>query len=78
MVPKMLDLIVQTDDCNTPLIVKIMPPPLHTVLLVPVNHVIDNLRKYYPAVDNMLENLYIKLSNYHLKKYKGNQCNSIL
>ena len=57
---------------------KIPPPPLHTILIGPVNHIIDSLKQHYPSLETRLESLHIKRSNYHGKKLEGNQCRAVL
>ena len=53
----------------------IPPPPLHTILLGPVNLIIDHLKKYYPEVQNSLRGLHILPSKYHGDKFED-KCNS--
>ena len=53
----------------------IPPPPLHTILLGPVNLIIDHLKKYYPEVQNSLRGLHILPSKYHGEKFE-HKCNS--
>ena len=48
----------------------IPPPPLHTILLGPVNLIIDHLRKYYPEIKNFLRGLHILPSKYHGDKFE--------
>ena len=67
------DPLVSTDDPSTPIIVKVPPPPLHTILLGPVNHIIKHLSLHYMDVESVLKAapLYIIPSNYHGKSYEG-------
>ena len=37
--------LIGSDDPDTPVLFKIPPLPLHTILLGPVNHMIDNIKK---------------------------------
>ena len=46
-------------------------PPLHTILLGPVNHIIDNLKLLYPELENILKFLHIVNSNYHTGNLEG-------
>ena len=49
------ELLIRNDEPDCPIIVKIPPPPLHTILLGPVNHIINNLMLYYPDVTKNLK-----------------------
>ena len=66
------------DEENTPILYKIPPPPLHTILLGPVNHIIQHLMIHYPDLVNVLHDLSIQKANYHGKSFEGNQCMLIL
>ena len=65
-------------DPNDPIIKTIPPPPLHTVLLGPVNHVFKALEKKYPQILQTISKLHIQKSKYHGCSFEGNQCRSIL
>ena len=66
------------DDENTPILYQIPPPPLHTILLGPVNHIVQHLLIHYPNLVNILHDLSIQKANYHGKSFEGNQCKLIL
>ena len=70
--------IIGSDDPDTSVLFKIPPPPLHTILLGPVNHIIDNLKKNHPRLEKILEKLNIQKAKYHGQKFEGNQCRKIL
>ena len=61
-------------DKDKPIINYIPPPPLHTILLGPVNHVVRELEKRYPKILKTLSKLHIQRSKYHGKSFEGNQC----
>ena len=65
-------------DKDKPIINYIPPPPLHTILLSPVNHVVRELEKRYPKILKTLSKLHIQRSKYHGKSFEGNQCRAIL
>ena len=67
-----------SEDPDTPVLFKIPPPPLHTILLGPVNHIIDSLKKQHPSLTKILEKLNIQKAKYHGQKFEGNQCRKIL
>lgn len=70
--------LVGSNDPDTPILYQIPPPPLHTILLGPVNHIIESLAKKYPGIVKVLEKLHIQKAKYHGKKFEGNQCRKIL
>ena len=60
-------------------IIKIVPPPpLHTILLGPVNHVFKELKKVYPNIMGKVSKLHIQRSKYHGRQFEGNQCRDLL
>ena len=61
-----------THNKNTPILYVIPPPPLHLILLGPVNDIINNFKKYYPKLNNILCDLHIQQSKYHGRKFEGN------
>ena len=63
---------------DDPVIKTIPPPPLHTVLLGPVNHVIKQLNRRFSKILKNISNLHIQRAKYHGKQFEGNQCRSIL
>ena len=65
------------DDPDDPIYLTILPPPLHTILLGPVNHVIKELRKRHPVIMKTIDNLHIQQSKYHGKNFEGNQFRAI-
>ena len=65
-------------DPDDPIYLTIPPPPLHTILLGPVNHVFKELRKRHPVIMKTIDNLHIQQSKYHGKNFEGNQCRAIL
>jgi hypothetical protein len=62
---------------NLPILYQVPPPPLHTILLGPVNHIIDSLKRKHPRIIKTLEKLHIQKVKYHGKKFEGNQCRKI-
>ena len=65
-------------DKDKPIINMIPPPPLHTILLGPVNHVLKELEQRYPKILKTLSKLHIQRSKYHGRSFEGNQCRAIL
>jgi hypothetical protein len=47
------------------------PPPLHTILLGPVNHILKALQKVHPRIFKRLSELSIQRSKYHGKNPEG-------
>ena len=70
--------LISSDDLNTPILYVIPPPPLHLILLGPVNHIICNLKLVYPKLVKVLNDLHIQNSKYQGKNFEGNQCRKIL
>ena len=70
--------LISCNDPDTPILYVIPPPPLHLVLLEPVNHIISHLKLEFPELVNILQNLHIQRSKYHGKNFEGNQCRKIL
>ena len=66
------------DNPDTPILYVIPPPPLHLILLGPVNHIINHLKLRYSEIVNILDSLHIQRSKYHGKNFEGNQCRQIL
>ena len=58
-------------DPEDPIIKTVPPPPLHTVLLGPVNHLMKELIKRYPTILKTLSNLHIQRSKYHGRSFEG-------
>ena len=58
-------------DPEDPIIKTVPPPPLHTVLLGPVNHLMKELMKRYPKILKTLSNLHIQRSKYHGRSFEG-------
>ena len=56
---------------ETPILYLIPPPPLHTLLLSPVNDVMKKLQSLYPNVVQILDNLHIQRSQYHGRNFEG-------
>ena len=54
------------------------PPPLHLILLGPVNHVLNALDNYYPCISERLDKLFIQKSKYHGQSLEGPQCKLLL
>ena len=54
-----------------PVIKVIPPPPLHTILLGPVNLVINELIKRCPNVQKAISDLHIQRSKYHGRDFEG-------
>ena len=67
-----------TSEEETPILYLIPPPPLHTLLLGPVNDVIKKLQSLHPNLIKILEQLHIQRSKYHGRNFEGNQCRNIL
>ena len=63
---------------NDPIIKIVHPPPLHTVLLGPVNHIYKELQNRFPEIDNTISKMNIQKSSYHGQNFEGNQCRAIL
>ena len=70
--------LISCDDPDTPILYVIPPPPLHLILLGPVNHIINHLKQRYSQIVNILDTLHIQRSKYHGKTFEGNQCRQIL
>jgi hypothetical protein len=51
--------LISNVDPDTPILYSIPPPPLHTILLGPVNHIISHMIKKYPGLVNIIEKLHI-------------------
>ena len=58
-------------DPEDPIIKTVPPPPLHTVLLGPVNHVMKELMKRSSKILKTLSNLHIQRSKYHGRSFEG-------
>lgn len=65
-------------DPEDPIFKTIPPPPLHTVLLGPVNHVFKELSKRHPRILKTVSSLHIQRSQYHGRSFEGNQCRHLL
>ena len=55
----------------TYILLKIPPPPLHTIRLGPVNHLIAYLDKLYPELQGHLARLHVLKEDYHGKTFEG-------
>ena len=58
-------------DEDDPILKVIPPPPLHTVLLGPVNHIFKELKRRYPKILKTISNLHIQRSKYHGRNFEG-------
>ena len=58
-------------DPEDPIVKTVPPPPLHTVLLGPVNHVMKELMKRSSKILKTLSNLHIQRSKYHGRSFEG-------
>ena len=58
-------------DENDPILKTVPPPPLHTILLGPVNHVFKELSRRYPKILKTIHNLRIQRSKYHGRNFEG-------
>ena len=58
-------------DQDEPIIKTVPPPPLHTLLLGPVNHIFKELRKRYKNILKKVSKLHIQRSKYHGKNFEG-------
>ena len=56
---------------DDPIIKTIPPPPLHTILLGPVNHVFKELLKRYKPILKKVSSLQIQRSKYHGRNFEG-------
>ena len=56
---------------DTPIIQIIPPPPLHLLLLGPVNDIIKKLQELYPPIIKIIEKLHIQRSKYQGKNFEG-------
>ena len=65
-------------NCEDPIIKVIPPPPLHTILLGPVNHIFKELKKRFPKILQIVSELHIQRAKYHGRNFEGNQCRAIL
>jgi hypothetical protein len=63
--------LIACDDKNTPILYLILPPPLHLILLGPVNHIISSLKEKYPMLVKVLDVLHIQRSKYHGKNLRA-------
>ena len=58
-------------DEDDPIIKIIPPPPLHTVLLGPVNHIFKELKRRYPRILKTIAKLHIQRAKYHGRNFEG-------
>ena len=58
-------------DNDTKILLKIPPPPLHVCLLGPVNHIIQQMEKVFPAIKDRISKLRVVRERYQGKTYEG-------
>ena len=64
-------------DPDDPIILTVPPPPLHTILLGPVNHVFKELMKRHKKILKTTSDLHIQRAKYHGRKFEGKTLENI-
>ena len=62
--------LIEADE-DTPIIELVPPPPLHLLLLGPVNDIIKKLQQLHPPILKEIEKLHIQRSKYQGKNFEG-------
>ena len=62
--------LIEADE-DTPIIELVPPPPLHLLLLGPVNDIIKKLQQLHPPILKHIEKLHIQRSKYQGKNFEG-------
>ena len=62
--------LIEADE-DTPIIELVPPPPLHLLLLGPVNDIIKKLQQLHPPILKLIEKLHIQRSKYQGKNFEG-------
>ena len=64
-------------DDETPVLHIVPPPELH-LMMGPVNHLYNEMNKFWPQSEDWLKLCFVKKSDYHGGAFEGNDCRKLL